>query len=498
MTLSPQGQRAAMLELYRGSFYHFYLKAFSEAKGKLPSMAPYIEAAAHALEQVYLGAISRYALSMPPRCGKSFMCSTVFPAWVLGQDPTAKFMVVSYGQELARELSEGTREIIRMPFYRAIFPNARISPGRDTHTHFRLTEGGERLALSIGGGATGRGADYLIFDDPHKADEALTDNGQERAITAYLNTFGSRFDNPTEGRTIMTHQRLHQFDLIGQVTAKGGWHHMSTPAVAIMDERFALPRGRIWHRRKGDLLHPERLPLAYLAQRRIEMGPRFYEPQYQQDVYAASGGLIDLTAFGQYGERPPRGFFHRIVQSWDTAATDNAHSAFSAGMTWGFRDGVWYLLDVIRLKLRYADLKARMIAWHRLWKADALIIEYAFTGINLYDDIRRLQLPGILRAPTPRGSKEDRVAARSAQIEEGRYLLPASAPWLTDLRRELVSFPNGTSDQVDALTQFLEFIVSKRNWVETRYDHNGRAIRPSRARRESRYYNGDIPSQASS
>lgn len=46
----------------------------------------------------------------------------------------------------------------------------------------------------------------------------------------------------------------------------------------------------------------------------------------------------------------------------------------------GFLYGRWYLLDVVRQKMEYWQLKDRAIAWHRQWKADALVIRGASSG----------------------------------------------------------------------------------------------------------------------
>ncbi len=161
-------------------------------------------------------------------------------------------------------------------------------------------------------------------------------------------------------------------------------------------------------------------------------------------------------------------------------------------MTWGFRDGKWYLLDLIRVRREFPDLRARVLAWHRQWKADVLLIEGASTGHALYQEARRAKLPGKLLCPIPKGSKLDRLAGRTAQLATGDYRLPASADWLQPLRHELVAFPDGRNDdQVDALVQFLEFAFHSERWVRTQYAPSGRKLRGDRpTRRPARYEAG--------
>jgi predicted phage terminase large subunit-like protein len=56
-----------------------------------------------------------------------------------------------------------------------------------------------------------------------------------------------------------------------------------------------------------------------------------------------------------------------------------------------------------------------------------------------------------------------RLYAQSAAFENGRVLLPKTAPWLAEYVRELTTFP-GTKydDQVDSTTQALDY-MSKNN-----------------------------------
>ena len=61
----------------------------------------HIKLIAKNLESLEKGDIDRLAIFMPPRHGKSMLCSEFFPAWYLGRNPK-KFVIQStYAQELA-------------------------------------------------------------------------------------------------------------------------------------------------------------------------------------------------------------------------------------------------------------------------------------------------------------------------------------------------------------------------------------------------------------
>lgn len=451
--LSQELRRQLADELTRRSLGHFHAQAFSILHGgQRISPGPHLEAMVHVLEQLASGEIKRLVITIPPRHGKSELASVSYPAWLLGHDPGAKVTIVSYGLELSSPLVDKARLVVKDPRYRQLFPETIIKRGKDRSDHFEVQGGGSVRAASRSGAMTGLGTHFMIVDDFHKAGESLSAVERERAIETFRTTFFNRFDNLSDGRLLIVQQRIHEDDIVGWALRTGDWHHLNLPAYAEQDEVVALPRGKSWQRRKGDVLAPAIASREYLEEQRLMMGSRHFGAQFQQNPIVADGAIFDFNWFGQYDERPPRRFFHKVVQSWDPAITERITSDYSVGMTWGFRDGSWYLLDLIRAQLAFAKLTERVSAWHRQWKADALIIEGASIGHALYDQMREIRLPGILRCPTPRLSKQDRASGCTVQLQTGDFLLPASADWLPALRHELMAFPDGRNDdQVDAL-----------------------------------------------
>jgi predicted phage terminase large subunit-like protein len=59
--------------------------------------------------------------------------------------------------------------------------------------------------------------------------------------------------------------------------------------------------------------------------------------------------------------------------------------------------------------------------------------------------------------PPPATDKVLRLFSVSSHFEAGKVLLPASASWLDEYRRELLTFPGSKhDDQVDSTTQAIE------------------------------------------
>jgi predicted phage terminase large subunit-like protein len=117
-----------------------------------------------------------------------------------------------------------------------------------------------------------------------------------------------------------------------------------------------------------------------------------------------------------------------------------------------------HVLDVVRERLEYPDLKRKVIELHQRWRHAAndyaLLIENKGSGMSLIQDLNRENIHAV--AVDPQDDKVMRMNAQTARIEAGSISLPRQAPWLNDFQRELMAFPvSRHSDQVDALSQAL-------------------------------------------
>ena len=225
------------------------------------------------LEECRTGKCKRLIICQPPRSLKSICASVVFPAWVLGHDPTRRIMCVSYAQELADKHARDCRSVVSSGWYQKLFPRMRLSEHRQAVAEFTATVNGSRIATSVGGVVTGLGADFIIIDDPLKPDDALSEIRRKAANEWIKHTLYSRLNNKKTGVIVIVMQRLHEDDLVGHVLRETGerWEVLSLPAVAAEPQTFAWETllGRHLHLRAvGDVLHPELEPFEQLEIRR--------------------------------------------------------------------------------------------------------------------------------------------------------------------------------------------------------------------------------------
>ena len=99
-------------------------------------------------------------------------------------------------------------------WYRDLFPGARIGR-KDSETEIELTARGFRLATSVGGTLTGRGAQLLVIDDPLKPEDALSEAKRGAANEWFRTTLMSRLDDKRTGAIVIVMQRVHLDDLTG-------------------------------------------------------------------------------------------------------------------------------------------------------------------------------------------------------------------------------------------------------------------------------------------
>ena len=299
MKLTPNEYRA----LLRSDFNAFIERSFYELNPTTPFLPNWhIQVIAAELEACRRGETKRLIINVPPRSLKSLCASIAFPAWLLGHDPSAQIIAVSYGQELANKLSSDCRNLLASSFYQDLF-STRLSTQRQALQEFSTTKNGFRMATSVGGVLTGRGADFIIVDDPLKPDEALSDTQRKTCNDWFDHSLYTRLNNKKDGCIILIMQRLHEDDLVGHVTGVEPWKVIRFPAIAEENETYMIrtPYGtRQFERRSGEALHPAREPLEILNRLRETLGEYNYAAQYLQSPAPLGGGLVRAEWFKTY------------------------------------------------------------------------------------------------------------------------------------------------------------------------------------------------------
>src|SRR3984957_1013982 len=378
--------------LLRNDLYAFVERSFYELNAGAKFLHNWhIEQIASELEACRRGETKRLIINVPPRSLKSHCASVAFPAYLLGQDPTAQIICASYGQDLSNKLAMDCRSLLNAAWYQSLFPT-RLSNQRQAVAEFMTRENGFRLATSVGGALTGRGGDFIIIDDPCKPEEALSETQRNTVNEWFDHTLFSRLNNKDAGCIIIIMQRLHEDDLVGHVLQQGDWKVLRFPAIAVEDETHVIktPYGtRVVRRRLGEALHPERESLETLQTIRNTQGEYNFAGQYQQEPAPLGGGMVKLEWFKTYKIDDLPAKFDLIFQSWDTAVKANELSDYSVCTTWGKKQNNLYLLHVLRRRMEYPELKRGVRDCAKDFRASTVLIEDKSSGAQLIQELIR-------------------------------------------------------------------------------------------------------------
>jgi len=211
---------------------------------------------------------------VPPRHGKSELCSIGFPAWYLGRNPDKEIITVSYSAELAQDFGSKTRTIVGCEAYPHIF-DVTLKEDEQAKAKWKTNRGGSYTSVGVGGAITGRGANCLLFDDPIKnREEAESEVYRERVWQFFTSTAFTRLE--PKGVVVVILTRWHVDDLAGRILKNpqlsGRCKIIHFPAIATEKEI---------KREEGEALWPGRFNLKALEEIKNTVGPYDWNALYQ-------------------------------------------------------------------------------------------------------------------------------------------------------------------------------------------------------------------------
>ena len=462
-------QEEYYLALVATKFSVFLQQAFNTVypnKEYLPNW--HIDAIIYCLEQSIKGDMSRLIINMPPRHLKSFIASVALPAFILSQDPTAKIICISYSDELTKTLARDFRRIVESEWYRKLFTN--VIALKATENEFVTTEGGFRFATSIGGTLTGRGGDFIIIDDPIKPEDTHSDTARNKVNEWFTSTLLSRLDDKKRSILILVMQRLHVNDLTGFIEDKGGFHKLSLPAIATVEEMIQVGENNHHLRLVGTPLHAERDDLQTLENIKNEVGPVIFAAQYQQRPETPDGAMFHRKWINVIDRLPNHIPGGRLIISMDTAASTSATADFTAiTVVYSCKDG-HFVLAAERGRWDYEKLLSKSISHAKhakqLMGIDVtFLIEPASSGISLLGTLPKLGFK--CQSTGCKHDKQTRASYALPIIHQGRLYVvnkEGENDWFESFMNELVNFPHGRfDDQVDSLVYALLWAEPKVN-----------------------------------
>ena len=379
--------------------------------------------------QLAEGKIKRLIINMPPRHTKSEFASFLLPAWMIGKDPKLKIIQATHTADLAVDFGRKTKNLVDQEDYKQLF-DTRLMEDSQAAGKWKTEQGGEYFAAGVGGAITGRGADLLIIDDPHKEQDIKKDSKSfDKAWNWY--TSGPRQRLQPGGKIVCVMTRWSTKDLTGQMIKAQGeegsdeWEVVRLPAI--------LPSKKpVW---------PEYWSLDELEKTKASIPVSNWNAQYQQEPTAEEGAIIKRDWWQDWTHKEPPEIKY-TVQSYDTAFLKKESADFSAITTWGVfetEDNGDNIILLSAFKDRYEFPELRRVAHEEYlwWRPDMVLIEAKASGIPLTSELRNMGIPVVNFTPSRGNDKHVRVNSVSPLFESGKVWAPMHEHFAQEVVEEL-------------------------------------------------------------
>jgi len=473
--------------LARRNFLRFcqYVDPRYETPAHIQYVAEKLQQVALFIESRGQEGISRLMIEMPPRHGKSEMASRKFPAWLMGRRPDTRVILASYGADLASKHSREVRNLIMSQRYQALFgglssKDEPVELSADSRSvaawDVAAPHRGGMVAVGVGGGITGLGADLLILDDLFKnREEAESEGRREFVDDWYKSSAYTRLEQYSA--IILFFTRWHPDDQAGRLikrmaedAATDQWDVVFLPALALGDypasldaqrekmrDGVFLPLADPLHRPAGAALWPGRFDEKWLEDKKANIDLYEFEALYQQLPYSREGGFFKREWFMFVDSGPGKGVLAR-VRYWDKASTQGAGAYTSGARVSKGKDGFYYIEHIARDQVSPGKRDEMMV---RIGKEDyeecgpIWIYHPQDPGSAGVDSAMAtnaiLSEAGLLGTFEPiSGDKEVRAGPLSSAAQSGKVRLVRGA-WNNAFLDELIAFPKGHyKDQVDS------------------------------------------------
>jgi len=482
-------RRAARLALARRDFI-----TFAQLMEPTYAAPPHIRLIAEHLQKLAEGEIRRLIILMPPRSGKSWTCTQLFPAWYLGRNPAHRVIITAHTATLAESFSIAVRDIIDgRPAFREVFAGVRVSANQ--RAAFRWALHGYRdtmIAAGVGGGITGYGAHLLVIDDPVKNfEEAVSPSVQERNWMWYTTTARTRLVGEGKVLVVMTH--WSEGDLAGRIldSPEGkDFRVLALPAESLgtwtdptCDEAYvnALdPFSRKYvfpdalGRPRGTPLWPEMgYDREFLQRAKALLGYQ-YQGLYQCSPVAPQGNMFERANIRAVTQAQLVEEGYKVaarVRSYDLAFSADEHADATVGLllTVYHKEGHTLLVveDCARWRAEWNESAEKILAIAQQDGKEVVILVEAVASQNVaFKSLRRdprLAMHHIIPI-TPDKDKVSRAqyTMRWVGLKALCLLYPSPntpPPWADGFIEELNAFPFAAhDDRVDALTQAVNYL----------------------------------------
>lgn len=389
---------------------------------------------------------NQFLLLLAPRGHlKSTVATTCYTLWRLVKNRNLRILIIAETQGIARKLLDGIKQHIMLnECFRNLFGAWDTNAAKWTEDSISVPRSRVVKEPSITcGGVLGNLVslhnDLIILDDTVSNGNSYTPGQREKLMDWFTSVILPALE--PDGQLCLVGTRWHQQDMYGHILNSAGFGHWKK--IVLKAE---------WRDDEGNhhILFPERFSVEKLKQMREMMGIASYSLQMMNDISPAESEFkVEWLRASRYDKRPED---MNVYFGVDLAAgSKESHSRFGyvvIGIPRGEKDA--YVLDARREHIEFPEQVKTIKRLCRIWRPTLVSIENNAYQASLLqvlrvdDETARLPIRGI----TTTGDKQRRIRSLAVLFENGAIRLPQSLP---DLEEELLNFPRGRDDLLDAL-----------------------------------------------
>lgn len=437
----------------RNNFYKFcvYMDPvfFSDDK-------PHLKDIAEAFQSVSDGVISKLAISLPPRAGKSYITS-LFCAWWIGKNPRDGVMRNSYGAELAQTFSYFIRGLMTNDKYLKVFP-VKLKKDKQSIDDWALETAKQTTYFcgGVGGPLTGKGAKLIILDDPIKGiEEALSETMIEKTWNWYGGVHMARREKGYINIHIAT--RWSKKDPIGRLT---------DPDSEFYDPEFKVIKVPALDENGKSYCEAIMTTEEYMEQKRV-LEDFIWEAEFMQNPVESKGLLFPIEELNRFSLSELNNKPDGVIGFTDTADKGTDYLCSPIGKRYGDHT---YITDVV-FSQDSVEITEPLVAQLIIdTKCEWMVIESNNGGRQYARNVRKLTDPKwkcSISDQNQTANKETRILMNAGYIKEYFYFRDDYEPGsdYDKFMRALTSYVklgnNKHDDAPDAVTGLAEIMRYK-------------------------------------
>ena len=398
----------------------------------------------------------RLTVSQPPRTAKSSLITLSFPFWLILMEPTLNILIVNYSQGLADDFGMILRQLFIDNQKLLSEYDIYLSDREHAKSKFRFeNSNGELLGsiklVGVGGPITGRDVDICICDDLIKGFSDCTPTLLDKLYSWYQNILIPRLE--PWSKLFMLGTRWHSQDVIGRLMIEQPEKYQFVTLKALNDD--------------GSCIWSNRYKPKFFEERRLEVGDRVFQAQYQGQPLDETGDFFNIDKLQFIDDIQLQDYvLDNTVRSYDCAYSDETKGETNdrtASILMSRTRDNKYIIRELNVG-RYGEQLFNVIqSTARIDTPNIpILIETGTAGgsSKALFDVYQDRLTGYnIRQSKPITSKVDRAYAFKEAILDGKVIICLPDETRGELLRELKGFPLMKRDDiVDACSYAYNFL----------------------------------------